>query len=200
MRKGRFPQIIKQYKFDEERNAYLIEVSLDNYDDVYDAWDPAPFKKRFIELDFDDFIVNSSEDIPFKYDINIVLYLPLEKKDENRQKSVVSAFKNYYSYATEKVEIEWLREKKRNFSYLLMSLFFLITGYILQLGNSNAFLEVLKQGVLIGGWVFLWEFITNIFIKRTKSQIRYKTIKRLVLSELKFVYVQSATGHRGQYG
>jgi hypothetical protein len=42
-----FSQIQKQYPFDEERNAYLIEVSLDDYDDVYDEWDPAPLKKIY---------------------------------------------------------------------------------------------------------------------------------------------------------
>ena len=91
MRKGKSRQIEKQYKFDEEKNVYMIEVSLDDYDDVYDEWDPAPFKKRFIEEDFDEFIMSSSMDIPLKFKLNIVLYIPLAMKDENKEKSVESA-------------------------------------------------------------------------------------------------------------
>ena len=32
------------YEYDPKRNAYIIEVSLDVYEEIFDDWDPAPFK------------------------------------------------------------------------------------------------------------------------------------------------------------
>ncbi|NLZ94166.1 MAG: hypothetical protein GX922_09205, partial [Firmicutes bacterium] len=61
MRKRYFQNL---YKFEAKNQHYLIEVSLDDYDDVYDSWDPSPFKRRDIEDEFHDYIFNSSEDIP----------------------------------------------------------------------------------------------------------------------------------------
>ena len=37
MRKRRTSQIQKQYRFEEETNAYLIEVSLEDYNDMEDT-------------------------------------------------------------------------------------------------------------------------------------------------------------------
>lgn len=183
-----FSQIQKQYKFEEDNNVYLIEVSLDDYDDVYDEWDPAPFKKRFIQEEFDEFIVTSSEDIPLKFNLNIVLYIPEQKKDMNKEKAVVSAYKNYYSYASEKVERSWIKLRKKDFSNFILAIIFLSIGYFMQYAVSNVVIDVIKEGIFIGGWVFLWEVFTNIFIKSKKFQTKYKIYKRLYLSDIRFVY------------
>ncbi|MDF2821106.1 MAG: hypothetical protein K0R15_1547 [Clostridiales bacterium] len=189
MRKKRISQIQKQYRFNEENNVYLIDVSLDDYDDVYDEWDPAPFKKRFIEEEFDEFIVSSSEDIPLKYDINIVLYIPEAKKEVNKENSVVSAYRNYYAYAIEKVNKSRKRLRKINISYFLLAIILLSIGYFFQNGTESVLLDVLNEGVFIGGWVFLWEVFTNIFIIRRDIQTKNSIYKRLYLSDIIFVYV-----------
>jgi len=188
MRNGKSRQIEKQYKFDEEKNVYLIEVSLDDYDDVYDEWDPAPFKKRFIEEAFDEFIMSSSKDIPLKFKLNIVLYIPMAMKDENKEKSVDSAYKNYYAYNMEKVQVEWSRMKRRSFSYLIFALSFLGLGSVLRFEDSSALVDLFKQGILVGGWVFLWEFFTYTFMDSRDYKFKEKIIKRLHQSELRFIY------------
>lgn len=183
-----FSQIQKQYRFEEDKNTYLIEVSLDDYDDVYDEWDPAPFKKRFIEEEFDDFIITSSEDIPFTYNTVIVLYIPEAKKDIYRESSVILAYKNYYSYAVEKVQRSLLKLNKKTISYLLLAVLFLSLGYYFQTSIESIVIDVLKEGILIGGWVFLWEVFTNVFIKKREIQNRYKLYRRIYLSDIRFIY------------
>jgi len=182
MRKKRSSPIQKQYRYEEESNAYLIEVSLDDYDDVYDEWDPAPFKKRFIEEGFDDFIVSSSDDIPKKYNLKIVLYIPETKKDLSKENAVESAYKNYYGYMMEKIRKSKIRLRKRTISYLLLATLFLTPGYFFQIETSNVVYNVLEEGILIGGWVFLWEFFTNLFIKSREIN------SMLYDSEIQFIY------------
>lgn len=188
MRGSKFTQIQKQYKYEKDKNTYLIEVSLDDYDDVYDTWDPAPFKKRFIEEEFDDFIVSSSEDIPHDFNTVIVLYIPESKKDTNRENSVVLAYKNYYSYAVEKVERSLVKLNKKTVFYFLLALLFLSLGYFFQSSIESVVLDVLEEGILIGGWVFLWEVFTNVFIKRREIQNRYKLYRRIYNSNIRFIY------------
>lgn len=188
MKDKKLSQIQSQYRFDKNRNAYLIEVSLDDYNDIYDVWDPAPFKKRFIEEQFDAFIVSSSEDIPLKYNLIIVLYLPEGKKDEGKETAVVSAYKNYYAYARQKVEKDKAKLKKRNASNLVVSILFLAAGYFIEFGYRNVLFEILKEGIFIGGWVFLWEFFTNISMTRKELNTNYKIYDRLYYSEIRFIY------------
>jgi len=187
MRKKKYFQ--KLYKFDVQSNTYLIEVSLDDYNDIYDEWDPSPFRKRDIEDEFDDFIVNSSEDIPFKFDISIVLYLPKSKLDPKKEATLKAAYQNYYNYAFERIHKQKLNLHKRTISYLFLSVFLLSTGYFFFKETPSIFFNVLHEGILIGGWVFLWEFFTNIFIKTRDLQTTYKLYKRLYHAEIRFTYI-----------
>lgn len=188
MHKKRYFQ--KLYKFEESTKTYLIEVSLDNYDDVYDDWDPSPFKKRDIEDEFNDFILDSSEDIPLKHDISIVLYLPISKKDTKKETALISAYRNHYNYAINRLKKIQYNLNKKTIAYLLFSFLLLSIGYFLFKENQSLVRNVLHEGVLIGGWVFLWEFFTNIFIKTRESYFEYRLYKRLYQSQIRFVYYE----------
>lgn len=181
--------IQKQYIYEKDSNAYLIEISLDDYDDVYDEWDPAPFKKRFIEEEFDDFIVSSSEDIPMKYNLNIVLYLPENKKDRNKETAVDSAYRNYYGYMIEKINKNKIKLRKRTVFYFVLATLFLSPVFFFQYETANIVFNVIKEGILIGGWVFLWEFFTNLFIKSREINNQDKLYRRLYQSEIRFIYI-----------
>ncbi|WFD11953.1 hypothetical protein [Tepidibacter hydrothermalis] len=186
MRKKRYFQ--NHYNYDKSNNTYLIKVSLDDYDDIYDDWDPSPFKKRDIEDEFNDFIVNSSEDIPLNFNIQIVLHLPEYRKDVKKEVALLSAYKNYYSYAIERLTKNKLNLHKKTLSYLFLSILFLSMGYLFIKDIQNVFLNILHEGIYIGGWVFLWEFFTNIFITTREVQTEYNIYKRLYQSEVKFIY------------
>lgn len=176
------------YKYEEEINAYLIEVSLDSYDEVYDDWDPSPFKRRDIEDEFNDYIYNSSEDIPLNYNIGIILHLPICKKDLKKEGMLVSALRSYYTYEVERVNKKKRNLLKRTVSYLFMSIFLLSAGYFFVSESEMVILNVLHEGILIGGWVFLWEFFTNIFITLRDMQTEYRMLDRILCSMIKFVY------------
>ena len=178
----------KLYKFDEINKTYLIEVSLDSYDDVYDDWDASPFKRRDIEDEFNDFILNSSQDIPLHFGISIVLYLPLSKKDQQKESALQSAYENYYAYAIDRLNKSKSNLYKKITFYFLLSVFLLSVASFFFKGDNSVFIKVLHEGIFIGGWVFLWEFFTSIFIKSRDLNEEYKLYKRLYQSKIKFVY------------
>lgn len=188
MSKKRFFQ--KLYKLDETNNAYMIEVSLDNYDEIYDDWDPSPFKKRDIEDEFNDFVINASQDIPLNFNIIIVLYLPQSKKDSQKEATLIAAYKNFYAYALARLNKTKSNLYRKITFYLLFSLFLLSIGSFFFGESQNVFINVLHEGIFIGGWVFLWEFFTNIFITRRELQEEYKLYKRLYQSDIKFIYLE----------
>lgn len=181
----------KLYNFDKEDNAYKIEVSLDSYDDVYDEWDPSPFKKRDIEAEFNDFIFNSSEDIPLSFNINIVLYLPLSKKDASKEKNLLAAYLNYYEYELEKQRRKMHTLNSTTISFFILSLFFLSLGTFFFTEEQNVFLSIMQEGIFIGGWVFLWQVFTNMFIDRRELLTEYKLYQRLYTAKINFMYLET---------
>lgn len=188
MRKKKTSVIQKQYRYDKERNSYLIEVQLDDYDDVYDEWDPAPFKKRDIEEEFHKFIVASAEDIPSKYGLILVLHLPEEKQDTHKENAIILACQNFYNYETEIQKRTWLRLRERTIHYFLLAITLLAVGYFFITESDNLVLNVLREGVFIGGWVFLWEVVTNLFIVRREMKQKGNLFQRLLQAEIRFIY------------
>lgn len=179
------------YRYDEIDGTYIIEVSLDEYEDVYDEWDPSPFKKRDIEDEFDDFIWDSSNDIPLKYRIKIVLYLPMVQKNDNKEKALKEAYDNFYSFRLIRAFKKQKQIQKKILTYLMMSLTFLYIGYFYS-AASGIVLSVLKEGIFIGGWVFLWEVFTLIFITLGEELKVSKIIKRLLDTEICFIYTDDS--------
>ncbi|HZK23773.1 MAG TPA: hypothetical protein VFC74_00085 [Oscillospiraceae bacterium] len=186
MRKKRYFQNL--YKFEKESQHYLIEVSLDSYNDVYDSWDPSPFKRRDIEDEFHDFIYNSSEDIPLAYQLSIVLYLPLAKQDEKKEQAVISAYHNYYDYAQARLAKTMNKLNRKIVTSLLLAVLFLTVGYFWGSKVTGILFNVLQEGIFIGGWVFLWDFFTDIFITKRAQQDEFKLYHRLSQADLRFVY------------
>jgi len=188
MRKKKFYQ--KIYKINDSNNSYMIEVSLEDYDDVYDDWDPSPFKKRDIEMEFNDFILDSSMDIPLKENIEIVLYLPENKKADYKEKSLKEAYKNHFYYILQRMKRQREQLNRKTVVYFALSIFFLLVVYR-YLGKTEVLpLKILSEGFFVGGWVFLWEVFTNIFITGREGRHDYKICERLYNSELIFVYKQ----------
>jgi hypothetical protein len=188
MRKKRYFE--KLYIFDTKGNTYLIEVSLDDYDDVYDDWEHSPFKKRNIKDGFDDFIVNSSKDIPLNLNISIIFYLHVSKQDYKKETTLKAAYQNHYNYLMERIYIQRLSLYKRTISYLLLSILLLSMGHFFFWESEGIFHNVLHEGILIGGWVSLWECFTNILIRNSDLQTKYKLYKRLYNAEIRFNYIK----------
>ena len=42
----------KFYQVDPATGAFLVEVALDRYEDVFNEWDPAPYKRRDLDRTF----------------------------------------------------------------------------------------------------------------------------------------------------
>ena len=187
MKRKKFFQTL--YKYNIDNNSYLIEVSLDDYTDVYDDWDPSPFKKRDIENEFNDFIINSSLDIPLKYNISLVLYLPSTKKDKKKEAALISAYKNYYNYAVERLSRKKNNVNKKTTLYLFLSIILLSIGDLFSSEHTNVILSVIDEGIFIGGWVFLWEFFTNTFISKKELTDELAHYKRLYEADVNFEYI-----------
>src|SRR3990167_4829091 len=148
------------YRYDDNEKAYIIDVSLDSYDDIYDEWDPSPFKKRDIEDEFDDFIRDSSSDIPIKYKLIIELFLPASERNTMKEKLLLQAYDNFYRFNLRRAKKEKQALQKKAVNYLVLALSFLFFGYFYEPMEESIFLKVFKEGIFIGGWVFLWEVFT----------------------------------------
>lgn len=65
------------YAIDTTNNYYMIEVGLDQYANIFSQWDSAPFKRREIDPDLTLYLEGSSDEIPFRYPVELCFMMAL---------------------------------------------------------------------------------------------------------------------------
>lgn len=179
------------YRQNTETGAYLIEVSLDSYSEIFNGWDPSPIKRRDLDPDFLSFVEAGAHDIDDKFPVEIVLSLPKEIYDETREKATEFGIRNNFEFMLHLTRKTIKKNRKRIFMYIFMSIAFLTSSNLARQGIELGFASsLLIEGLFIGGWVFLWEAFSLIFFSGEHTVGRIKTYKRLNDAPLTFTYIE----------
>lgn len=184
-----FAYLEKIYERDPGTNAYVIPVALERYSDIFSEWDPAPFKKRDLDYDLRQYLVNCSSDIPFECDTVLCFSVPESVRSGEDEDRVSVGLKTYYSFYLKSLEYELTVTRKRSLLFGLISAMLLFTAVSLSVfASENNFYLVVIEGIYIGGWVFLWEAISTSFFKSRKAKSEYMHYKRFSNSPIRFKY------------
>ncbi|PID83004.1 MAG: hypothetical protein CSB15_00310 [Clostridiales bacterium] len=175
----------KNYQKDDD-GAFKILVALRKYEDIYSDWDPSPFKRRDIEEDFVEYIMDSSIDIPLKEKIRVVFLLEENQRSEIKETQVLKALNNHFTYLLKKTERHYFEEQKKALKYFLISITFAILAYSNVLGGVAMWEKIFEEGIVIGTWVFCWEAFYNLFIECDSIRKKIKFLKRFLDTEYIF--------------
>ncbi len=177
------------YRENAANGNIIIDISLDDYLDFFHDWDNCSFKRRDMHRDLAEFIELCSLDIPLSRKLDIQFFVENGQKDRAKEEEILASFRNYYQFFSRTVN----KKIKRNFLnsvvlVLLALIFILLHALLLDTAMSNILSQVFLEGMLIGGWVFMWEAV---HMASFGSQELYKSrreIKRLLKAELSFQY------------
>lgn len=179
----------KIYEKNPPTGNYLIQISLNQYSDIFNDFDSAPFRKRDIDPDLRLFLEDCSMDIPLKKDIDISFHIAQSAQDSAKEQVVIASFKTYYSF--------YLSTQKRTLKdiyhnailYVFISFISLFLSFFLEnLIPRSIFTNTMLEGLNIGGWVFLWEAISFFFFKRKKYVHEIMEYERFLRANIYFNY------------
>jgi len=179
------------YKFNEETNAYVIEVSLDDYDELFNGWDASPLRMRDLEPELMDYIEDAGFEIPFKHKLEFVFYMPKDKENDDKEIKSVQTIRNNFKTQISFIDKALKRNNRKIGTYIIMSIIFLLAAYLIpETTDLGLMLSVLMEGLFIGGWVLLWEaFALFFFASHDLRQRRIRFVKFLE-STIKFNYIK----------
>ncbi len=187
-------EIEKLYRHDDKK-TYHIDIALDYYRDIYSDWDFAPFKNRDLDDDLIDFMMDCSYEIPMKYKLQVDFFLPREMEDALREKRSIQGFRNYFKYALRKKRRSRHSLLARTLMYFFAGAAFLAGAYLLQGVLDNTFLtEMVREGMFIGAWVFIWEICTILFFQLADINKWVRHLKRLADVQIKYHYLDNNRG------
>jgi len=180
-------KLTENYYRDRETDAYIIPIWLDSYDDVFDDWDPSPFKMRDIEDEFLDFLWDSVEDIPKREDIIFEFFIPAALKNVQKEQILVSALMHHFDYMEIRNEKKLQKERLEAAKYFALGILFFIIAYMGPFKADTLAVRIMEDGLFVGGWVFMWETFSNLFIESREFNEERHIIRRFMKAKVRFV-------------
>ncbi len=152
------------YSIDQSTGCYMIEVRLTDYADIFNEWDPAPFKRRDIDPDLMIYLEECSAEIPFRQAIEICFVIPAQIQNQQMEAEACSGIANSFIYDIHTLKTA-LKEVRLNiFRFVLFGFIFLgLADAIAEQPTETMLPSLLVQGIAISGWFFLGEAGTLIF-------------------------------------
>jgi hypothetical protein len=140
--------------------AGRIELKLRELGQLFNSLDPSPFRERSIDLEAEAFIVSWARELPHTAELELVVHLAEPPRDLELAAHMEAAVQGHFAYLAESKAREFRQLMARGRASLWIGLAFLalctLAGNALPRGGDSPFVPLLREGLLIGGWVAMW--------------------------------------------
>ncbi len=173
---------------------HQIELRIGSLAELFNSMDPTPFHRRDLDANAEEFIESWALEFPQNNHFRIRVHIE-QATQEDPSRAVAAAIHNYFNYKAEllKRNVKVLLLEGR--TSLVIGLVFLAACLLgadaLSAHIDNTFLRVLKESLLIGGWVAMWRPM-QVFLYDWWPLVRRRRIYRSLGSAI--VHVSQATG------
>ena len=176
--------------YKKENNHYLVEIKLNEVRQLFNSFDPAPFREKDLETSAANYIIDSIREIHLNELVKLVLYLPEQACTDEDVRSVPEAIHNYFSYRATVMAKDLRFTLQQGRISLLIGLAFLFICIVAQhfiatFEKEELLWLIIQEGFLISGWVAMWKPI-NIFLYEWWP-VRYK---QRIFDKLKIIPVE----------
>jgi hypothetical protein len=136
-----------------------------------------------------DYLDQCSNEIDSEFKIDLTIEIINEPVNLGREKECLGSINNFYKHEIFVTEKRIKTTRKSAFKHLLISLACLSTYVIsMQFEMAGLITDILKEAILIGGWVFMWESVTHNFIQIEPFYDEIKKFERIISAPIRFVY------------
>jgi hypothetical protein len=143
------------------RDCVVIEVHVAELKQLFNAIDPSPFRERDLDPNAEAFIVDWAREAPADSLLGLVVYLDRPAGLPEEPAILRDAVREFFRHRAQ-VSRQRLRELfKRGRTSLVIGVTFLAVSllsgnFLAKLLGENQLGEVLRESLLIGGWVAMW--------------------------------------------
>jgi hypothetical protein len=142
-----------------DQKPHLIELKLHDINQLFNSMDPAPFYRKDLDQDAEEFIVSWAEEYPSQAPVMLRVYLE-QWPSEDPAKVIKGAIQNYFTYRAGLNNMEFHRLMRIGQQSLIIGLVFLalclFISNVLVPKTAFAVYDFLREGFTIAGWVAMW--------------------------------------------
>jgi hypothetical protein len=138
---------------------HRIEVFVDRIEQLFNSMDPSPFHERDLDDDAEEFIVSWAQEFPRRDPVSLVIHVNQLPEQPDAQHLVETAVHHYFAYRTKLKALELRHLLNEGRTSLIVGLVFLaacmLTSQLLR-RQAGTLPIVLREGLIIAGWVAMW--------------------------------------------
>ena len=139
----------------------VIRVHVSELRQMFNSMDPAPFHARDLDPDAETYIIESANDLPHKSALALSIHVDDPEQDPREQTVLRESISRYFENRVESTRRQLRLLFRRGRASLLIGIAFLTSSVVAgemvsQALNDNPFAEVIRESLLIGGWVAMW--------------------------------------------
>ncbi|WP_235284188.1 hypothetical protein [Methanosarcina sp. 1.H.A.2.2] len=179
----------------------MIELELKSFLQLFDSFDPAPFHEKELNLDAEEYLYNAVDEFPLRKPLEIMIYLPSSEVGAEIESDLKEAIINHFSYKKLLAEIELKRllyQGRRNLVIALTFLFLcLLVIRLLSAFEENLMNTLFSEGLLIIGWVAMWEPV-HTFLYGWWPIVHRRNIYEKIVHMDVYIGKRSPAGERSQ--
>jgi hypothetical protein len=177
------------YTIDRISGDYVIEISLKDYDEVFNTWDSSVYNIRDLDASLKSFLEEFSYEIDSNHKIKLVFKMRDEVKDSNMEKKIELSIHNYYKYRKFVITKQTNQNRRKALIYIFVSILFTILSSSFQFSiEKKVIQELISLNLTVGSWVFLWEAFSLLFMQSGDLFKRKKHYKRIITAPILFRY------------
>jgi hypothetical protein len=182
--------IFNYYNINPDTKAYMIEISLDNYAELFNGWDASSLRRRDLEPELLDYIEQTGSEIPLANNVELYLYLPERLKEEEKELRSKTGIINNFNVVLYFINKSLKKIYRQILTNIIMSVMFLVAAFLLRnvIKLEDMFSTILIEGLYIGGWFLLWDAFSLFFFTSYEIRQRKKIFLRFIDMKIYFKY------------
>jgi len=169
-----------------DEGKLIIDIAISKYNELYDDWDnTASYLKKDLDADLVDYLYECFDEVK-KKEFQIKISVPT--RNYKKQEKVKKSIKTYFEYMAEKEKTKLKNNMRMTFSYFLLGITCIVMSSILRNNTNSESLvyEVLIEGMIIIGWVTLWQVTVGILSEWNSIYKEIKIYNKIAATEVIF--------------
>jgi hypothetical protein len=147
--------------YDLPANCQLIEVHVANLQQLFNSLDPTPFRKRDLDPEAEAFIAGWARELEGAKPIGLVVHVDDDVPSADQVRTLNGAIRDYFGERAARARQRLRQLFRIGRTSLIIGLLFLaasifVGDMIAALLSGTRFAGVLRESLMIGGWVAMW--------------------------------------------
>jgi hypothetical protein len=167
-----------------------IELNVEEIAQLFESLDPYPFLQRDLDRDAEEFIVGWARELPRDHALRIVVHLPKAEAETKAACDLDRGMKSFFGHRAEAVGRdlrELFRVGRMALAIGVAVLVACVTAaqYMSALLGEGAFATVMRESLIILGWVANWRPLEIFLYEWWPVARRRNLYRRLAAAEIK---------------